>query len=87
MSTINIQIKDRGDLFNFIDEHYNQLDNEAMKALIKATTDVDVFVLDKPSKEHLKRLISTYLDNGKDSEHPIFIVKDSLRQNLSNEIE
>lgn len=50
------------------------MNNEAVERFIQALTGVKVFIIDRPTPEKLKQVISKFVNAGKNAEHPIFLI-------------
>ena len=77
-----IQINNMGELQNFINKYFDEMDTKALEAIIFNLIGVKSFFLFEPSKEAFLKTVNELLEcknNG--TETPLFIVEEELRAN------
>ena len=77
-----IQINNMGELQNFINKYFDELDKKALEAIIFNLIGVKSFFLFEPTKEVFLKTVGELLEcknNG--TETPLFIVEEELRAN------
>jgi len=80
-----IQINNMGELQNFINKYFDELDNSHLEAIIFNLIGVKSFFLFEPTKEVFLKTVGELLEcknNGADT--PIFLVGEELRAKMKS---
>ncbi len=78
-----IQINNMGELQNFINKYFDELDNSHLEAIIFNLIGVKSFFLFEPTKEAFLKTVGELLEcKNNETDIPLFIVEEELRAKM-----